>query len=155
MLPMELQRELVFRFKTVTVGKILPMEEAEKRIKQDIVCKMRAGGTFCHGARASLHLITLQKRFYDCMLAYDAHAAENAFEEYKSVTRSHLDSVLFDEGTFTSVTLFSDANDAFIEHTKVDDMAVTYGDAIRNNAEAMEEALACLKKLRRTCAMAI
>ena len=104
---------------------------------------------------ASLYLITLQKRFYDCMLAYDAHAAENAFEEYKSVTRSHLDSLLFDEETFTSVTLVSGADDAFIEHTKVDAMAVTYGDAIRYNAEAMEEALACLKKLRRTCAMAI
>ena len=116
---------------------------------------MRAGATFCHGARGSLYLINLQKRFYDCMLAYDARAAENAFEEYKSVTQSHLDSVLFDEKTFTSVTLFSDANDAFIEHTKVDDIAVTYGDAIRNTAEAMEEGLACLKKLRRTCAMAI
>ena len=34
-------------------------------------------------------------------------------------------------------------------------MAVTYGDAIRNTAEAMEEGLACLKMLRRTCAMAI
>ena len=89
------------------------------------------------------------------MLAYDAHAAENAFEEYKSVTQSHLDSLLFDEETFTSVALFSDANDAFIEHTKADAMAVSYGDAIRNTAEAMEEALACLKKLRRTCAMAI
>jgi hypothetical protein len=155
MLPMEVQRELVFRFKTVTVGKIPKMDEAERRIKQDIVCKMRAGATFCHGARGSLYLITLQKRFYDCMLAYDAHAAENAFEEYKLVTQSHLDSALFDEGTFTSVTLFSDANDAFIEHTKADDMAVTYGDAIRNTAEAMEEGLACLKKLRRTCAMAI
>ena len=89
------------------------------------------------------------------MLAYDARAAENAFEEYKSVTQSHLDSLLFDEETLTSVALFSDANDAFIEHTKADDMAVTYGDAIRNTAEAMEEGLACLKKLRRTCAMAI
>jgi len=88
------------------------------------------------------------------MLAYDAHTAENALEEYKSVTRSHLDSLLFDEETFTSVTLVSGANDA-IEHTKVDAMAVTYGDAIRYNAEAMEEALVCLKKLRRTCAMAI
>ena len=45
MLPMELQRELVFRFKTVTVGKIPKMDEAERRIKQDIVCKMRAGAT--------------------------------------------------------------------------------------------------------------
>jgi hypothetical protein len=34
-------------------------------------------------------------------------------------------------------------------------MAMAYGDAIRNNANAIQEELACLKTLRQTCTMAI
>jgi hypothetical protein len=153
MLPMEVQRELVFTFKTRTLGIIPQMEEAEQRVKQDIVCHLRSGGKLCHWARASLYVVALQKRFYDSLLAFDVNAAEKAFEDYKSVTQSHLDSLLFDEETFKSVTVLSAT--ATTKHTKDDAMAVAYGNSIRNTAKVMQSGLVSLKKLRRTCAMAI
>jgi hypothetical protein len=99
-------------------------------------------------------MIHLQKLFLKCMLAYDINAATKAFEQYKSASQSHLDTLVFHEGKIASVTVYT-GDDEPTYHTGDDSMALSFGDAIHDNAKQMELGLKALKLLRRTCAMAI
>ena len=99
-------------------------------------------------------MIRVQKLFLKCMLAYDVNAATNAFEQYKSASQSQLDTLVFHEGKVASVTVDT-GDDEPTQHTGDNSMALSFGDAIHNNAQQMELGLKALKLLRRTCAMAI
>ena len=153
MLPIEIQRHMVFQFKTAILNQVPLTEAFEVRIKQDIVSEMRAGGKLCDGMRSSLHIVALQKRFLASMLLCDLKEAEIVYALYKSVSQATLDALVFREKETECVTVFTD--NAVTEHTGDDQMAVVYGKTIRNNVTGMKHELAALKALRRCCAMAI
>ena len=61
MLPIDAQRGIVFTFKTKALSQLRMVEEAEKRVKQAVLCRMLDGKSFDDGARRSLQLLAVQR----------------------------------------------------------------------------------------------
>ena len=154
MLPIDPQRGIVFTFKTRTLSQLPKVEEAERRAKEDILCRMIGGHKFDDGARQSLHLFALQKRFLESMLAFDATAAEQHLQEYKQASQAQLDGLVFRENETAFVAVYDSDDAPPSVHTGDDRMAVAYGDTIKANVDAMRTGLHVLKKLRVTCPVA-
>ena len=155
MLPIDAQRGIVFTFKTRTLSQLPKVEEAERRAKEDILCRMVGGHKFDDGARQSLHLFALQKRFLESMLAFDATAAEQHLQEYKQASQAQLDGLVFCENETAFVAVYDSDDAPPSVHTGDDRMAVAYGDTIKANVDAMRTGLHVLKKLRVTCPVAV
>lgn len=155
MLPIDAQRGIVFTFKTRTLSQLPKVEEAERRAKEDILCRMIGGHKFDDGARQSLHLFALQKRFLESMLAFDATAAEQHLQEYKQASQAQLDGLVFRENETAFVAVYDSDDAPPCMHTGDDRMAVAYGDTIKANVDAMRTGLNVLKKLRVTCPVAV
>ena len=155
MLPIDVQREIVFAFKTGAISELRRVEEAEKRVKQGVLSRMLDSNNFDDGARHSLHLFALQKRFLESMLAFDATAAEQHLQEYKQASQAQLDCLVFRENKVAFVAVCGWDSAPLSMHTGDDEMAVVYGDTVKANVDAMRTELDVLKGLRKTCPVAV
>ena len=155
MLPIDVQREIVFAFKTRILSQLPEIGEAEKRAKEEILRLMIDGCKFDDGARQSLHLFTLQKQFLESMLAFDATAAEQHLQEYKRASQAQLDCLVFRENKVAFVAVCGWDSAPLSMHTGDDEMAVVYGDTVKANVDAMRTGLDVLKGLRKTCLVAV
>ena len=155
-LPIDVQREIVFAFKTRALSHLPQIEEAEGRVKERVIYIIMEGGTFDDGTRKSLHLMALQRRFYESLLTFDADAAAQHFQKYKAFSQGQLDALVFREETMTSVTVLklSVLGSASV-YTGDDNMAVALGNAIKTNFDSMRSSLKILNAVRVTCPVAV
>ena len=116
---------------------------------------MLDSNNFDDGARHSLHLFALQKRFLESMLAFDSTAAEQHLQEYKQASQAQLDGLVFRENETAFVAVYDSDDAPPCMHTGDDRMAVAYGDTIKANVDTMRTGQHVLKKLRVTCPVVV
>ena len=155
MLPIDAQRGIVFAFKTDAISELRRVEEAEERVKQGVLFRMLDGNNFDDGTRHSLHLLAVQKRFFNSTLVFDVNAAEQHFRDYKEASRAVLDGLVFRESSEPTVVAIAHGDAPPSVHTGDDDMAVAYGDAIKINVDNMRNDLKSIRMLRKTCPVAV
>ena len=99
--------------------------------------------------------MAVQRQFFNSMLKFDFHAAEQHFQQYKKASQAGLDGRVFRESSAPTVVAIAHGNGPPSMHTGDDSMAVMYGDAIKINVDNMRRDLKSIRVLRKMCPVAV